>query len=252
MMQAYENPLINIAFNIVIPALLLTYLPLHPIATLLIALSFPIGYGIFDFVARKELNFLSAIGFVSVLLTGGIGLLALDARWIAIKEAAVPLTIAIVTVISAQTKDPLVKALLFTDSFLDTKRIAERVHARQAEREFDRTFRIASYLLALSFLFSTVVNYVLARMMVTAPSGSVLFNEQIGRMTVLSFGVIAVPMLVFMVLIGLFIVRKLERITELPWERLLVAEHGSVPDASSDGEEHDADDEPNGESEDRS
>lgn len=250
-MQAYENPFVNVAFNILVPALLLTYLPLDPIITLVIALSFPIGYGIYDFVARKELNFLSAIGFISVLLTGGIGLLSLDARWIAIKEAAVPLTIAIVTIISAQTKDPLVKALLFTDSFLDTRKIAARVEANDAHRAFDRTFRFASYLLALSFLFSTVVNYIIARIIVTAPSGTTLFNEQIGRMTMIGFGAIALPMLVFMVLIGLFIVRRLERITQLSFEELLVSEHGPVPHPSRDDEEQHARSEPDEQAGDR-
>jgi hypothetical protein len=33
------------------------------------------------------------LGFVSVLLTGGIGLLQLDPKWIAVKEAAVPAVI---------------------------------------------------------------------------------------------------------------------------------------------------------------
>lgn len=235
-MRSYENPLVNVAFNIVIPAALLRFLPFEPLLTLGISLAFPLAYGAYDLTGRREINFLSAIGVVSVLLTGGIGLLRLDPWWIAFKEALVPLVIAVFVAISARTRDPLVRALLFTDSFLDTRRIGEIVEQRGARRDFDRTFAMASYLLAFSFLLSTVVNYVIARVFVTAPAGSTLFNEQLGRMTVFSFLVIALPMLVFMVLIGVYIVRRLERITGLRWEELLVAERRARPGQAGEGD----------------
>lgn len=243
-MRSYENPLVNVAFNIVIPAALLRLLPFPPLVTLGIALAFPLAYGAYDLTARRELNFLSAIGVVSVILTGGIGVLGLNAWWIAVKEASIPLAIAVFVAISARTRDPLVKALLFTDSFLDTKRIGRIVEERGSKRELDRTFEMASYLLAFSFLISTVVNYIIARIFVNAPAGSTLFNEQLGRMTIFSFLVIALPMLVFMVLIGMYIVRRLERITGLAWEELLVAEHRSRPRRTGDGDDHEAHEHP--------
>ncbi len=50
---------------------------------LVVALLFPIIYGGMDLVRNKKFNFISALGFISVLLTGGIGLLELDTRWLA-------------------------------------------------------------------------------------------------------------------------------------------------------------------------
>lgn len=233
-MRSYENPLVNISFNIVIPTLLLVYLPLEPTITLLIAISFPIGYGVYDKLIRRQTNWISFIGLISVLLTGGIGLLELDAFWIAVKEAAVPFVIGLFVLISAYSRDPIVKVLLYTPAVLDVGLIAERIGQRRQERAFNRVFVTASYFLALSFLFSTIVNYVLARIIVTAPSGTALFNEQIGRMTALGFVVISVPMMILMILVMIFIFRRLSDLTGLSWEEL-VAKHGSEPgDAGKD------------------
>ncbi|MFT4308152.1 MAG: VC0807 family protein [Candidatus Woesearchaeota archaeon] len=242
-MRSYENPLVNISFNIVIPTLILVYLPLEPMITLLIAISFPIGYGVYDKLIRRQTNWISFIGLVSVLLTGGIGLLELDAFWIAVKEAAVPFVIGLFVLMSAYSRDPIVKVLLYTPAVLDVGLIASRIRDRGEERAFNRIFVTASYFLALSFLFSTIVNYVLARIIVTAPSGTALFNEQIGRMTALGFVVISVPMMVLMILVMIFIFRRLSALTGLSWEEL-VSKHGSEPDDARENEHTGAYDEP--------
>jgi len=52
-----------------------------------VALLFPIGYGIWDWSKEKKINIFSALGLISVLLTGGIGLFELPTQWVAIKEA---------------------------------------------------------------------------------------------------------------------------------------------------------------------
>ena len=44
---------------------------------LIVALVFPLGYGVYDFVRRRKTNFISVLGFVSVLLSGGLGLMKL-------------------------------------------------------------------------------------------------------------------------------------------------------------------------------
>ncbi|MDE2993073.1 MAG: MFS transporter, partial [Chloroflexota bacterium] len=99
-----ENPLLNIGLNIALPAIVLMQLSredrLGPVYGLLLALAFPVGYGLYDFAARRGFNFYSALGFVSVLLTGGIGLLKLPVEWLAIKEAAVPFIAGIAVLVS--------------------------------------------------------------------------------------------------------------------------------------------------------
>jgi hypothetical protein len=59
---------------VALPGLILTQLSkpgrLGPLVALLVAISLPIGYAIYDGVRRHKLNFFSVVGFVSTLLTG--------------------------------------------------------------------------------------------------------------------------------------------------------------------------------------
>jgi hypothetical protein len=94
-----ENLLLNLAFNVAIPSVLLSTMSkperLGPVWGLVVALAFPIAYGIADFVRRRQANFISIIGFLSILLTGVFALIRLDRFWFAVKEAALPAIIGI-------------------------------------------------------------------------------------------------------------------------------------------------------------
>ncbi len=80
-----ENFWLNLAFNIVAPALILAKLSgthlLGPKWGLVVALAFPLGYGAWDFMKRRKANFISVLGFTSVLLSGGLGLLKVGGFW---------------------------------------------------------------------------------------------------------------------------------------------------------------------------
>ena len=72
------NVLLEIAVTIVVPALILTYLSgkdrLGTTGALLFALALPLGWGIWDGLKRRKLNWLAVLGVVSTLLRVGIGL----------------------------------------------------------------------------------------------------------------------------------------------------------------------------------
>ena len=95
-----SNTFLELIFNILIPSLILMKLSsdeyLGTVYGLVVALMFPLVYGLYDFYKSKGLNFFSVLGFLSTLLTGGIGLFELDAEWLAIKEAAIPAVIGLV------------------------------------------------------------------------------------------------------------------------------------------------------------
>ena len=76
---------------------------------LLIAISFPIGYGLWDFARRRKWNFLSILGALSALLTGGIGLLpGATVSMFAIKEAALPAILGLFGAAKSEDEDDLV------------------------------------------------------------------------------------------------------------------------------------------------
>ena len=212
-----ENPLLNIGLNIAIPAIVLMQLSredrLGPVYGLLLALAFPVGYGLYDFAARRGFNFYSALGFVSVLLTGGIGLLKLPVEWLAIKEAAIPFIAGVAVLVSLRTRYPLIKTIIHqviaVDRVYAALRQQGRVHA------YERRLVVATYMVVFGLLVSTVLNYVLARIVVVSEPGSTAFNEELGRMTALSFPVITVPSIIILVIALYYLVSGITKETGL-------------------------------------
>ncbi|MEP1583154.1 MAG: VC0807 family protein, partial [Marinobacter sp.] len=86
------RPWVDLLVSIIIPSVILMKLSgdeyLGSVMALVIGLAFPLGWGLFELVRYRKYNFIAVLGIVSVGLTGGIGLMELDAGWLAIKEAA--------------------------------------------------------------------------------------------------------------------------------------------------------------------
>lgn len=217
-----ESLLLNLALNIIIPTLILTKLSgeenLGPKLAIIVALAFPIGYGLYDFARQKKVNMFSALGVISVLLTGGIALLELDPKYIAIKEAGIPAFIGIATLISTYTKYPLVKVFLYNDKVLNTEKIAAQLEKNATERQFESTLVYASYMLAASFFLSAVLNYVLAKLIVVSTPGTEAFATELGKMTAYSYVVIVIPSIAVMMAAMFYLFKRLTKLTGLSLE----------------------------------
>jgi len=220
-----ENLLVNLLFNIAIPSLILakasTPERLGPVAGLIVALAFPLSYGIWDFVQRKQTNFISVIGFASVLLTGGLGLMKVDNFWFAVKEAAMPSIIGIAVWASMFTKRPLVRQFLFNDQVMDVAKIESELDKVDRRPDFDRLLSSSTYLLVLSFAVSAVLNFVLARWLLTSPSGSSEFNAQLGKMNALSWPVIVIPTMIITVFALWRLISGIKKMTGLGLEEMM-------------------------------
>lgn len=220
-----ENMLINILMNIVIPSLILTKLSgphyLGPLWGLIAALAFPVGYGLKDFIVNRKFNFFSGLGVVSVLLTGGIGILKLPTEYYAIKEAAIPGLIGLMVLISTKTRYPLVKTFIYNDTILNVDKIAVALKEHHKTEAFEKTLQLGSYLIAGSFFLSSTLNYVLAKMIVMSPAGTEAFNIEVGKMNFLSFPVIAVPSMIIMVATLMYIFRSIRLLTGLTFEEAM-------------------------------
>lgn len=222
--QRPENPWISLLINIAIPALVLMKLSgeeyLGPVYGLLVALAFPLVYGIQDAVRRRRLNFISALGVVSTLLTGGIGLLELDPKWLAVKEAAVPAVIGLGVIISTRTRYPIVRSLLYNEKIINIAAVDAALDAHNNHPRFERSLVTASWLLAGSFFLSSTLNFILARLIVRSPAGSSAFNEELGRMTALSYPVIVVPSMAIMIVALWYLLRQIRGLTHLELEQI--------------------------------
>ncbi len=216
-----ENLFLNILLNVIIPSVVLVKLSkeeyLGPVYSLIIALLFPISYGIYDLIKRRKFNFFSILGLISVLLTGGIGLLELDKKWVAIKEASIPFIIGLIVLGSIKTKYPLIKTLIYNEQIINLILVEKTLKIRGTTNEFAKTLRNSSYFLAMTFLLSAILNYIVAKVMIVHdPSiDKVAFNQEIGAMTFWSYFIIAIPTMICFMAIFFYIFYSLKKLTKL-------------------------------------
>lgn len=220
-----ESPIVNLALNIAVPFLILTNDRIQeltgPVNGLIIAILFPLGYGLYDFIKTKSVNFISVLGLISILLTGVFGLMKLPAEWIAIKEASVPFIIGAIIIITSTSKNPLIKKLLFNEQFMKIELLESRLEERNAKSSFDVLLKKSSYWIALSFLLSAILNFALAKYLLVSEPGTTEYNAEIGRMNALSFPVIAIPCTLIMVAVFWNILKKIQILTGLSFEEVV-------------------------------
>lgn len=222
---SFSQLITEMLISIILPTLILKKLSgaeeLGSTMALVFALSLPLGYGIYQFIKDKKVGFVPALGFISILLTGSIGLLQLDAQYIAIKEALIPLVIGIATIVSIKTPYPLVRTFIYNDMVLQVDKVDQALESQHSRDAFDNTLTKATYMLASSFFLSAVLNYALAKFIVTAQSGTAEFNDQLGTMNLLSYPVIVLPCMVIMIATMIYLFKQIEKLTGLKFEELL-------------------------------
>ena len=228
-MERKPRPLLDLLLSIVIPSIVLMRFSgdddLGASGALVVALAFPIGLGLYELLRYRQTNYIAVLGLVSVLLTGGIGLLQLDTGWLAVKEASIPAIIGIAILVSERLGYPLVRVLIYNPKVLDTEKISRLLLEHGHQQAFERSLTNATRCFAGTFFFSAVMNYLLATWIVTSPAGSVEFNEELGRLTLLSYPAIAIPSMLMMLAIFYFLWRSIHRFTGLSLEEMLASSH---------------------------
>ena len=216
---AKPSPLIELAVTLIVPSLILMKLSgpedLGAVNALLLALAFPLAWGARDLLMRRKLNLFAALGLVSILLTGGIGLLQLETQWLAIKEAAIPGLIGLAVAVSAHTRTPLVRVLLFSPTLMNVERIQHSLGQRGNGDVFETRLKAATWMLGGSFFFSAAMNYFLATWIVVSPAGTPAFNEELGRLTLLSYPMIALPSMLIMMAVLYYLTRSIRELAGL-------------------------------------
>ncbi|MDH5180356.1 MAG: MFS transporter [Gammaproteobacteria bacterium] len=224
--QHKSSPLIDLLISIVIPSVILMKLSgdddLGATGALIVALCFPVGWGLLELIRHKKYNFIAILGIVSVLLTGGIGLLKLDPQWLAVKEAAMPAIMGIAVLISTHTRYPLIRTMVYNPAIVRVEMIHDRLTETGNTEPFEQRLRNANYLFGATFFFSSLMNYVLAKWIVVSPAGSTAFNEELGRLTLLSYPMIAIPSTFMIFAILYYLWRTLRDLTGLTLESVMI------------------------------
>jgi hypothetical protein len=228
---AKEHPLANILINVLIPVLALSYLSkdpnaaaakfwhIGPLYSLVVALLFPIGYGIWFFVKTRKMNFFSGLGLFSVMLTGGLTLFLWNkdgtvkenaALIFGLKEASIPFVLGFAVIASHWSKTPLLRTFLYSDSMFDIKKIETKVNELGKQAEYNKVILSSTILFGLSFFISTLLNfglsmYFLGDLNHAAANAREIYNEKIAKVTGWGFVVIGLPIMIFL----FFTLRKL-------------------------------------------
>lgn len=215
----------NLAFNIIIPVLILTNLSsdeyLGPAWSIVAALIFPIGFGIWDLKQTAKVNPFSVLGIVSVFLTGGISLLELPAEYIAIKEAMIPAIIGIAVLITQRTSKPLLKVFVLSEQIINWQNLNKSLANSGTSQLFEKKLAISSYIVAASFFLSAALNYILAKVILVSAPGTSEYTEELGRMTALSYPVIVIPSMLMLMAALWYIFSQIKKLTGEELEKFL-------------------------------
>lgn len=214
-----ESLWVNLICNAVFPAVVLGTLSkesrLGPTWALLLALSVPLGYGLYDLLVRRKWNAFSVIGVLSTALTGGLGLLKISGFWFAVKEASVPLVLGFAILLTQRTRQPLVRTLVCNDQVLNMPKVDAALDFAGARPAFDELLGRVAWIIAGSFALSAVLNFLLALWILKSPAGTPAFSEELGRLTALSYPVIVLPSMVMMMFGMWKLITGIERLTGL-------------------------------------
>lgn len=207
--QKRENPLLNIIFNIALPVLILSkgteYLSVNATQALIIAILFPLSYGLNDLIKTKKINWISVLGLLNVAFTGGFALLGKTGIWFAFKEAAFPLLIGLFVWASSFTKKPALGLFLLNPQVFQIDKMLETLDTKEKADQFDLLVKKSTQYLSFSFLISAALNFLLAYKIFTpidlalaTEVQSQILNDQIAEMTKWSLVVILIPSMVIL------------------------------------------------------
>lgn len=225
-----STSLLNLAFNIVIPILVLNKLSLKigPTQALLLALAFPLSYGAYDLIQNRKLNYISLLGLLNVLFTGGLALLSVSGIWYAVKEATFPSLIGLFVLGSAFTKKPFVKMLFMNPQLMKLELLEEKLKEKNTSEDFQVLLKNTTILLAGTFGISAVLNYVVARYTFThidpdlsAEQRALLLNDQIAANTAWSNIIITGTSMVCLMAILWFLLRGIKKLSGLKLDEIM-------------------------------
>lgn len=224
--QPPPNPFLEIALTIILPSLVLDQLSkperLGPLWALVLSLLFPIGFGIWCFAQKKGWNLFSILGFVTILITGSLGLLKLPAFWFAVKESTIPIIIGLAFPLSHRFGKPLINAMILQPHVINVEALQGAITTPEKRTDYNQAVFRASCGMGVGMLGSSVANFFLAMYLLGGKEPATeAFMKGIAKLNWMGMIVIGVPMMVVMLFVFLRLLKQLQRITGLERDDLM-------------------------------
>ncbi len=220
------NPILDILLTVVLPSMVLEWLSkpdrLGPFWALVMASLIPLGFGVYCLASGRGLDFFSILGLAAVLISGGLGLLKLDAFWFAMKEVCVPVFLGLAFPLSHSWGRPLVESVLLAPHLINRAVVERSLVTERQRAEFGLLLYKASWGLGVAMLLSAAGNFCLAlHLLGDKEPGGEAFVRGIGTLNWAGFIVIGVPLLGAMLLVMIWFLRALQKLTGLERDDLM-------------------------------
>lgn len=242
---AQDHPLANIIINVLAPVLVLSicskegdrFWHVGPVLAMIIALALPVGYGSWHLAKYRVMNVFSLVGLLSVMLTGAITIYLWSggepvrrnaALLFGIKEAAQPLILGSLFLISHRFGKPLLNVFLYNENVFDLPRIENAIAEHGRQEKYRKLLWNSTLLFFGSFVISSIMNLLLAFYFLgdldpVSANWRELYNQDVARITGWGFLVIGAPLLVVTGFILWYLIHGLKRLTGLETEMLMQA-----------------------------
>jgi len=224
--QNQPHPLGDLLLTVVLPSIALESLSkpdrLGPAWALVVALLLPLGFGVYCFAKKRGLNFFSVFGLAAIIVTGGLGLLSLNAYWFAAKEAAFPIFLGLAFPLSHFWGKPLISELLLNPQVINHALLQSSLDTPDKHSRFQRLLYRASWGMTLACLGSAVANSALVLYLLGGKApGSEAYVKAIGTQNWAGFIVIGIPLVAVTFALLMWLLRRIQNLTGLDREDLM-------------------------------
>lgn len=245
-MDKGTQSLLNVLLSVLAPVMVLDHCSMQgpeiwqlgTTPAMCLALALPLGFGVWTFAQSRKVEPLTLFGLLGTILTGVVTIYANTGGseairpdtpwWYAAKEAAIPLLLCGAVMVTARRQDSLLRVLLYSDSLFDIRTIEKQVAENNRQAAYDSLLWRSSLFLGLSLVVSAAGNFILSLCFLLpvldqpAAQQALEYNYAVGRMTWWGYLVIGVPLLVTLIGVIRHLISRLEMLTGLDRDRLML------------------------------
>ncbi len=245
-MDKGTKSLVNVFLSVLAPVLVLDHCSatgdsvwhLGTTWAMAVALSLPIGCGIYSFITERKVELLTVFGLLGTILTGVVTIYANTGEgmairpdtpwWYAAKEALIALLLAGAMLVNSRKEGSMLRAFVYSDAIFDVKTIEKTVEEKGTTEEYNKTLTHAAYMTSASLLFSALANFALALYFLLPVPGAPaaeqaeLYNYAVSKMTWMGLLIIGVPLLITLMMVMRYLSAKLGQVSGLPDDRIFL------------------------------
>lgn len=238
--------LLNVLLSVLAPVLVLDHCSVEGSGLLewgttwamVVALSLPLGCGVWMFLEQRRVDPITLFGLLGTILTGvvtiyantgdGVAIRPDTPWWYAAKEALIAALLGGAMLVTAGRRDSMLRLFIYSDSVFDVGRIEQTVREKQKEKEYNGLLWKASAATASTLFCSSAANFCLSLYFLLpvlsqpAEKQMLEYNYAVSRMTWWGYLVIGVPLMITLILVMRFLLRRLGELTGLDRDRLMV------------------------------